>query len=198
VSPTSSCAAVARRYGSFAQFCDTFSVANQARFTQPALVERCFFGTAPTLGMVGATWDGMTGNTAAAWLSIQLADLGRFCGARDKLSDEQLSQTAQMISEDFFYLKVTELMLFFRWFKSGRYGKFYGTIDPMTITTALRQFVEHDRGNAIARHESELDERKKAEARHGCISYGEYIARGGKPNKALERLIEDEGWKDIR
>jgi len=148
--------------------------------------------------MVGATWDGMTGNTAAAWLSIQLADLGRFCGARDKLSDEQLSQTAQMISEDFFYLKVTELMLFFRWFKSGRYGKFYGTIDPMTITTALRQFVEHDRGNAIARHESELDERKKAEARHGCISYGEYIARGGKPNKALERLIEDEGWKDIR
>lgn len=45
-------------------------------------------------------------------------------------------------------------MLFFWWFKAGRYGRFYGAVDAMVITTALRQFLK-DRRDNLARIENE-------------------------------------------
>ena len=38
-------------------------------------------------------------------------------------------------------MKLPELMLFFQQFKAGKYGRFYGSVDPMVITTALQEFL---------------------------------------------------------
>ena len=67
-------------------------------------------------------------------------------------------------------------MLFFHRFKTGRYGRFYGTVDPLIITTSLREFIK-ERNVEIERHEQEERERKAAEHRKRAIPYTEYLRR---------------------
>lgn len=55
-------------------------------------------------------------------------------------------------------------MLFFYRFKQGKYGRFYGVVDPLVIMTALQEFLR-ERNEAIFDHEAELN-RRKAEADH--------------------------------
>ena len=51
-------------------------------------------------------------------------------------------------------------MYFFRKFKAGEYGKFYGAVDPLTITCALKEFCD-DRRTILSRLEKEEDDRRK-------------------------------------
>lgn len=39
-------------------------------------------------------------------------------------------------------MKVTELLIFFYRFKTGRYGHFYGSVDPMVVMEALGIFLK--------------------------------------------------------
>lgn len=89
---------------------------------------------------------------AVMWLLPQLYDLSEYCGVKNKLQGKPLEGCAHVIATEFYYLKVSELMLFFHRFKSGRYGKFYGTVDPLVITSALREF-DAERGEAIYKHD---------------------------------------------
>lgn len=75
---------------------------------------------------------------------------------------------------EYHYLKITELMLFFYYFKTGRYGKFYGAVDPLVITCSLRDFIV-ERGVAISRHEQEQREHREAESRKNAITYEQYL-----------------------
>lgn len=58
------------------------------------------------------------------------------------MSDAQIKTCADVIAREYGYLKLTELMLFFSDFKAGKYGVFYGSVSPLQITYALRQFCE--------------------------------------------------------
>lgn len=80
-------------------------------------------------------------NTAVVFLIPQLFDISEFCGAKDKFTDRQIEQTAQLIAANYPWLKVMEIMTFCKQFKLGHYGHFYGSIDPMKITCALREFL---------------------------------------------------------
>ena len=77
---------------------------------------------------------------AAAWLVPQIYDMSAFTGARN-LTEKQQEQLADILAVEARELKVTELMLFFYRFKTGRYGRFYGSVDPMVVTTALQDFL---------------------------------------------------------
>ena len=133
-------------------------------------VERCYFGTAPTLALLNTTYGE---NAASQWLVAQLFDLSEFCGCKTKISEESLKQCSYLIAQMYFYLKVSELMLYFQYFKSGKYGIFYGAVDAMKITTALREFCE-ERNEVIARHEREEQHMRDDEYRKKAISYNEY------------------------
>lgn len=89
------------------------------------------------------------------WIIPQLYDVSEFCGAKEKLSEEQLKQLAALLANECHWLKATELMLFFYRMKLGKYGQFYGTVDPIVITTSLRKFLA-DRQAAIQQEESRL------------------------------------------
>ena len=93
------------------------------------------------------------------WLVPQLYNLSEYCGCREKLQGTPLEECASVIAMEFYYLTVTELMLFFHWFKTGRYGRFYGSVDPLVITTSIREFIR-ERNTEIDRHERE--ERKNS------------------------------------
>ena len=140
----------------------------QADFcTQPV---RCVLGTAPTLGEVCAAFGKGAG---AAWLVPQLSNLSEFCGCRDKFTRAQLKETARLIAGEYPWLRLTELMLFFHRFKLGHYGRFYGAVDPLVITSALRDFLSY-RAALIERARQWQAEREWAEAKRRAVSYEEW------------------------
>lgn len=67
--------------------------------------------------------------------------------------------------QEFYYLNAAEVMLFFRRFKLGRYGRFYGSVDPQVITRALGDF-RRDRMDAISRHDAEQERLEREAARN--------------------------------
>lgn len=130
----------------------------------------CYFGDFPVLAELRANYGD---NAPIMWLSAQLKDLSEYCGAKEKFTKQVLKQCAAVITTEFFYLKTSELMLFFHNFKAGRYGEFYGAIDPIKITSSIRKFVL-DRNIVIEKQEQEERERKREQARKGAVSYEEY------------------------
>lgn len=99
---------------------------------------QAFKHDAPTLGILNTAFGTETAN---AWLIPELVAVSEFCGCRDKLTDGQLEETARIITASYPWLKVSELLLFFGWLKQGKYGRFYGCLDPMVITTSLQDFI---------------------------------------------------------
>lgn len=103
----------------------------------------------------------------------------------------QYEELAYIIASEFFFLKISELMLFFHRFKAGRYGRFYGSVDPMVITSALHEFVR-ERANALEQHERD-DALAQIEAgRQNAISWEEYCKKNNIDDKQnpLERIRE--------
>lgn len=138
----------------------------------------CFFGNAPSLTDIRLAFGS---NAPVIWLLPQLFDLSEFCGCRDKLEGKPLAQCAYVIATEFKHLKTTELMLFFHRFKSGRYGRFYGSVDPLIITTALQQFTS-ERADEIQRHEALIAQRKRESYSLQTCSYEEYCELKNKEN----------------
>ena len=101
-------------------------------------VDRCFTGDVPTLFDVCKAY---SPEAADSWLDVQLTDLVVFCGVKGKAEYSTIvDAVTAVVADNFGYLKLSELMLFFQQFKAGKYGRFYGAVDPMVITGALRAF----------------------------------------------------------
>lgn len=125
-------------------------------------IDRVHFGKAPRIGAMIAAYGR---NTAESWLEIQLNDLSEFAGCKEKLSNRQIIETAQMIIETYQHYNLTEFMLFFQRFKRCQYGRFYGAVDPMIILQALDVFNEERRQAYIERERIENNEKKAADER---------------------------------
>lgn len=91
-----------------------------------------------------------------------------------------------VIADNFGDMKLSELMLFFNWFKAGRFGRFYGTVDAMVITDGLQQFraVKSEYLRQIQRKQERDEERRRYAER-------ERQARNGE-------LLTAEEWKQKR
>lgn len=146
----------------------TFTCSHEKEYCKH--VWRCIFGKAPTLSQINATYGN---STSAAWIVPLIYDVSEFCGCKEKLNMQQTDDVAHIIANDYHWLKVTEVMLFFWWFKSGKYGKFYGSVDPMVITSALRAFVQ-DRNAIIAKRDSMELEKKESEWKKTALTYEQW------------------------
>jgi len=132
--------------------------------------ERAVMGEYPTLTDLNNSY----GKTfAEQWLYPQITDLSTFTGAKN-LDKDQIQKLASVISIEYHYLKVTEIMLFFYLFKTGRYGRFYGTVDPMVITCAFRDFMK-ERNVFIDQYERAEKERIASENKQPTMSYEEWL-----------------------
>lgn len=147
---------VVSRYGAFDNVLVLFAPKHQQQYV--ADVERCYFGQAPSLTDLRLAYGG---TAPVEWLTYQIIDLNRFSNCRP-MSDHQVRELASIITKDYYYLKLTELMDFFVRVKSGYYGRlFYGSVDPMEIIFALRRYSD-DRAEIIRRKE-EADARAERE-----------------------------------
>lgn len=121
----------------------------------------CYFGKAPTLTQLKFSPIGRQG--AEAWLELQLENLSQFVGCSNKLGEAQRMELAAIIFDTYPYYKLTEFMLFFQRFKRGRYGRFYGAVDPMIILQALDEF-DNERNRVYVEKEEEERQKHKEEA----------------------------------
>lgn len=158
-------------YGQREQFLASFNPDMQRIVANDSAL--CYFGDIPTLSQINEAYGR---HTAVMWLVPQLYDLSEYCGCREKLQGKPLEQCADIIASEYHYLKVTELMLFFHRFKVGKYGRFYGSVDPLVITTALRDFIT-ERAIAYETHENQQNQARMEEYKAKAISYEEYKQR---------------------
>lgn len=138
----------------------TFCIDKQIELTN--IPERCFFQNAPTLWTVNLAYGF---GTAQEWLAYQITDLSEFSGAKAKITDRQLDQIIQLITDDYGFLNMAEIMLFCRRFKKGSYDKFYGSVDPIAIMQGLNVFCR-ERNEAYAKRERTQQERKEWQDAH--------------------------------
>lgn len=150
-----------------------------------SLTARAFNNGAPTLNVLDAAYGEGAG---AKWLMPQLFAIGEFAGVREKMDEVQTLELARVIRVKYGFLSVTELMYFFCNLKAGRYGRFYGTVDPMVITEALGGpfMEERNRNIRLAEEEQARAERDSWHDRPGIL----------KPHEvdALRRQLEEK-WK---
>lgn len=95
-------------------------------------------------------------STPIEWLKTQLVSLNDFAETRLKLTPEQLDETAYLIEAAHPTLTAADICLFIARVKTGEYGSFYGSIDPMKIIAFLRQYAsERSRGkHSVAKEET--------------------------------------------
>lgn len=131
----------------------------------------------PTLGLLASTYGD---ETPLEWLKIQFGTLNDFAEVSTKINKEQLNELAEIFISEYYYLNAAEICFFIARFKSGKYGRFYGAIDPMKITSAMLDYIRERRID-IERYEREqyrIQRQKEIEERgNNRISYAEYLER---------------------
>lgn len=139
----------------------------------------CFFGEYPTLHDIANAFEK---NTPVIWLIPQLSDLSEYCGCKDKLEGYSLRQCAELIADNYGFLKITEVMLFFYRFKLAKYGGFYGSIDPLIIMGALKEFMR-ERNDEYFKHDQQEREKQEADNKQYSISWEEYCKKNNIQNR---------------
>lgn len=132
-------------------------------------------------------------NFPMAWLKPQLYDLCEYTNSRGKMDEQQITMLAGIITNEYYYLKASELLLFFYKFKAGRYGRFYGNVDPMVITIALGEF-RRERAAVYDRHEAEEREKERTKWKQGAVKPEQMAVALGLPPTASVAEIAQHRW----
>lgn len=127
---------VIKRFGTDTQFKQKVNPSVQSFFAEKP--EKAIMGDYPTLRDINVAYGK---GFAVEWLLQHITNLALFCGVKNPTT-EQMEELARVIAVEYHYLKITEILLFFHRFKTGRYGRFFGAVDPMVITCALRDFIK--------------------------------------------------------
>jgi hypothetical protein len=149
---------VCQRFGTSDDFLHRVTPDTQAAFASRK--EKAITGDYPTLTDIRIAYGE---RFTEQWLTAQIADAALFAGARN-LNKYQQQNLARLLSVEYHYLKVTELLVFFYRLKLGCYGRFYVNVDPMMITCALREF-KRERNELIGIYEQQKREAAEAEDR---------------------------------
>lgn len=141
--------------------------------------ELAHFSGSPSLAILKKTYGE---SFPSSWLLPQIFDLVVYSNSKGTLNEQQIEFLADAIAQEYYYLTVDEFLLFFYRFKLGKYGYFYGTVDPMRITQALDEFCA-ERVTAIAEHEKREEQRRREEEEKKAekIDCEEYCRRHGHP-----------------
>ncbi len=158
-------------------FAARYSVAAQTALTKNE--DACLLRPdLPTLkGVADAYGDG----PAAAWLYGHIINAVEYSGARkDEMNLQSYEDLARNMLVTYADFNPLEVLLFFRLFKGGKLGTFYGTADALKLANALNVFCKRREDSAgRVRREREAAHRRKEEARRALeappISYEEYL-----------------------
>ena len=183
---------VARLRDSFSplQLCSLFNPGLQA-----VLPSKCksihvatYSDEAPTLGEMARAYGDMV---AVSFLKAQIIKINDFAGSKQKISDSQLEDLSLQIVAEYPYLNLLEIIVFCGRLRSGMYGEFYGSVDPMKILYGLGRFCK-DREKDISRYETAREKDEQARQRDECaknsISWEEWqVIKAETAKKSLHK-----------
>lgn len=168
----------------WAEFLKEFNPSRQEEFY---LNERkAYMGDYPTLRRLDEQFEK---RSSVAWLIPQLFNLSEYCGCKDKMTAAMIEECASVIAAMFGKLKISEVMLFFFLFKGGKYGKFYGAVDPITITCALNEFMVK-RATDRDFYEREQERERLLSDMENTMTYAEYKALMEKEKSANKKIVK--------
>lgn len=148
--------------------------------------EECYLGDYPTL----KTAEMVIGRgKVVAWLFAQLGYLNEMVGPERAMSEVQIYDLANTLYNEYNLFKFTEYMLFFHRLKAGYYGKFYGSVDPLQIAVAFREFAK-GRNEEISRIEATRKQEKKEEFVITREVYEQLKERASKGDEEAIRLLK--------
>jgi len=119
--------------------------------------ERCVCGISPSLKLLCDTYGK---NKVCLWIASLIGNINLMALGSDtskKMTAEQIADCAKGIVSNYDILKAAELMLFISRLKAGKYGKFYGVIDGMTICNALNDYLK-ERNEILCQAHNKLQE----------------------------------------
>ena len=79
---------------------------------------------------------------SALWVKTQLATLDFASQTKESADMDALQEFSTLFAARYGGIKLTEFLTFIARFKLGRYGKFYGYFDTLTIGDAFRKFLD--------------------------------------------------------
>lgn len=71
-------------------------------------------------------------------VSVSIADFLNFVNKRNTMNSEQVAETAQLIVTEYPFLKLNDIVLFFRKCKIGEFGELFGEISGFTILSWMK------------------------------------------------------------
>lgn len=102
----------------------------------------------------------------------------KFFSVGKTMNSYQLGETARLLANEFYFLKVEDLHIFFERMKSGYYGQAYDRIDGNVIMVNLRNYCEERITTAeslsLEAHKTAIDEERKE---NYLIQIGSYYLR---------------------
>lgn len=150
-------------------------------------LSRIYDGRSPTLRLMREAY-GLT--EAVSWVKIQLLALSRFANVSEGLTEENVNILAHLILGNYDYLRLSEFMYFIGRVMMGKYGYFYGAVDPMRIMSFLNQFLSErlaDISQLEKVKEEEARQHRFEKMRREAVSWEEYKRKRPSPGPSLKR-----------
>lgn len=91
------------------------------------------------------------------WMKAQFFSLNIDAGD-GRMTPKEIDATSRSLIAEYAGLRVTDFLLFFAKLRAGHYGKFYGSVDGISIATSFQKFVRwlnERRADIIARRDLE-------------------------------------------
>ncbi len=126
----------------------------------------------PTLGQLNEIYGP---GAAAEWMMLQVRALFAWGSDRDAERGKSLLLFAKSFWTDCRSLKLTELMLFFNGYRSGKYGTSYATSEPRVVGMAYRKDFLPVLRRLRERVIEEEAQKKRQRGPRNCITYDQYL-----------------------
>ena len=98
-----------------------------------------------------------------------------FAWVKEKMPFSCQKELSALILTEYPFLKASEMLLFFHRLKCGRYGRFYGSVDALTITTSLLQFMDERRKESARYRQPDTVAPATTTPSSSGITYEEYL-----------------------
>jgi len=94
-------------------------------------------------------------------LKVWLINLNDFLNISRKMNPAQIEETVNLIYDEFYYFKVSDIALLMKRIKTGYYGQFYESLDGMKLMDMFYQYAQERVDKFIHETERESNERKR-------------------------------------
>lgn len=99
-------------------------------------------------------------NISLSIIKIWIIKLNDYLNISRKMNPAQIEETADLIYDEFYYLKISDISLLMKRIKTGHYGQFYESIDGMKLMDMFYKYAQERINKIISDGEREESEFK--------------------------------------